>query len=321
MFNDIHDTSFETLKLLSYIVNNDIIYTNQISSILKNGKSERSNQRHFKTIQYFFKKELDVEIFERTSRGCYKIINKDILKQSLNFSDKKELLSYVKILKEVLPNYYEKLDDELKKEIEYSSKDSKELYHFHNNPLEDFSNKELLVKIEQSIIKKRKVSLIYKTFKLTDVKPLQIIFMEGNLYLAVLTNEELNDGFKFLRINYIQEYKSLSTEFNETLTVLNAYEFLKEFQTPFTKFNGDYKEVKVLASAYAKEYFELKKHLPSQENEILKNGQLQLTFYVTNYLEIAMLIKKWFPHLRLVEPIEWKDRFHTELQDYLESDK
>jgi len=36
----------------------------------------------------------------------------------LNFTDKKELLSYVKILKEILPNYYEKLDSDLKKEIE-----------------------------------------------------------------------------------------------------------------------------------------------------------------------------------------------------------
>ncbi len=319
--NDIHDTSLETLKLLKYLIENNSICTGQLNTILNNDKSERSNLRHFKTIQYFFKQEFDVDIFEKSSRGCYDVVNKEVLKQSLNFTDKKELLSYIKILKEILPNYYDKLDDELKKEIESSSKNSKELYHFHNNPLEDFANNHLLKDIEQSIIKKRKVNFSYKDINYTDAKPLQIVFMEGNLYLAALTDEEFNGGFKFLRINYIEEYKVLTTEYHETETISKAYEFLKEFQTPFTSFDSEYKQVKISVSSYAKEYFKLKKHLPSQEYHELDDGTVQLTFYVTNYMEIALLVKKWFPHLKILEPIEWKESFDNELKQYLENDK
>ncbi|MBU3014030.1 WYL domain-containing protein [Poseidonibacter lekithochrous] len=319
--NDIHDTSLETLKLLKYLIQNNTICTNELNTILNNDKSERSNLRHFKTIQYFFKKEFDIEIFEKISRGCYKIINKDILKQSLDFSDKKELLSYIRILKEILPNYYVKLDNELKKNIESNSKSSKELYHFHNNPLEDFSNNILLKEIEESILKKRKVNFKYKDFNIKDAKPLQIIFMEGNLYLASLTSDTLNDGFKFLRLSYIKDYKVQVNEFNETSNILNAYKFLKEFQTPFSWFNSEYKEVKVLVDFYAKEYFEIKKHLPSQENKILEGGDLQLTFYVTNYLEIVLLVRKWFPHLKIITPLEWKNKFKNEIINYLKDDK
>ena len=319
--NDIHDTSIETLKLLKYLIENNSICTSQLNTILNNDKSERSNLRQFKTIQYFFKKEFDVDIFEKSSRGCYEVINKEVLRQSLNFTDKKELLSYVKILKEILPNYYEKLDSDLKKEIETSSQKSKELYHFHNNPLEDFSNNHLLKEIEQSITKKRKVNFTYKNISYIDIKPLQIVFMEGNLYLAILSNEELNGGFKFLRINYIQEYKTLSIEYNDTAAILKAYEFLKEFQTPFSWFNSEYKQVKISISEYAKEFFKLKKHLPSQEYKELADGTTQLTYYVTNYMEIALLVKKWFPHLKIIEPIEWKDKFKSEIEQYLESDK
>jgi predicted DNA-binding transcriptional regulator YafY len=319
--NDIHDTSLETLKLLKYLIENNSICTSQLNTILNNDKSERSNLRQFKTIQYFFKKEFDVDIFEKSSRGCYEVINKEVLRQSLNFTDKKELLSYVKILKEILPNYYEKLDSDLKKEIETSSQKSKELYHFHNNPLEDFSNNHLLKEIEQSITKKRKVNFTYKNINYTDAKPLQIVFMEGNLYLAILTNEELNSGFKFLRINYIQEYKAISAEYNETAAILKAYEFLKEFQTPFAWFDSEYKQVKISITEYAKEFFKLKKHLLSQEYKELPDGTAQLTYYVTNYMEIALLVKKWFPHLKIIEPIEWKERFKSEIKQYLKNDK
>jgi predicted DNA-binding transcriptional regulator YafY len=319
--NDIHDTSLETLKLLKYLIENNSICTGQLNTILNNDKSERSNLRHFKTIQYFFKKEFDTDIFEKSSRGCYDVVNKDVLKQSLNFTDKKELLSYIKILKEILPNYYEKLDSELKKEIESSAKNSKDLYHFHNNPLEDFSNTHLLKDIEQSITKKRKVSFTYKNINYTDAKPLQVVFMEGNLYLAILTNEELNAGFKFLRINYIVKYKVSITEYNETVNISKAYEFLKEFQTPFAWFDSDYTKVKISISDYAKEFFKIKKHLPSQEYKELDDGTGQITFYVTNYMEIVLLVKKWFPHLKILEPLEWKGRFNQEIRQYLENDK
>ncbi len=319
MTNDIHETSYETLKLLNYIINNNTICTKQISSILKNDKSERSNLRHFKTIQAFFQNELGIEVFERSSRGCYQIVNKSTLEQALNLGDRKELLSYMQILKEILPHYYETLDDEMKKSISRAEKDANLTYVFHNNPMEDFQNSDILKLIEKSIEQKRRVNFLYSTISYKDVKPLNIIFMEGNLYLACLTDDNINNGFKFLRVNEIENYIIEMNEFNEVDKVLEARQFIKEFQTPFTKFQSNYVQVIMIASAEIAKFFMKKKHLPSQEEKILADGSLQLTFHVTSYMEIAILVKKWLPSLKLVEPQEWGDKLKEELNIYLQS--
>ena len=60
-----------------------------------------------------------------------------------------------------------------------------------------------------------------------------------------------------------------------------------------------------------------KKHLPLQEEKLLDDGKLLLTFYVTDYMEISPRIKKWMPHLRLIEPMERKEQLAKELELYL----
>lgn len=321
IFNDIHDTSYETLKLLNYIINHETICTNQVSSILKNDKSERSNLRHFKTLQAFFQNELGIGIFERTSRGCYQIVNKSTLEQALNLGDRKELLSYMQILKEILPHYYDTLDDEMKKSISRAEKDASLTYVFHNNPMEDFQNSDTLKLIEKSIEQKRRVDFLYNTLSYEDAKPLNIIFMEGNLYLACLTDDNINNGFKFLRVNGIENYLINMNEFNEVDKVLEARQFIAEFQTPFTKFQADYIQVIMIASPEIAKFFIQKKHLPSQEERLLDDGNLELTFYVTSYMEISILVKKWLPSLKLVEPKEWAVKLKEELNSYLEVSK
>ncbi len=317
MSNDIHDTSYDTLKVLNYIINNDTICTSKIASILQSDKSERSNLRHFKTIRAFFKNELGIEVFERTGRGCYQIINKSTLQQALNLGDKKELLSYMQILKEVLPHYYETLDDSMKRKISRAEKDADLAYIFHNNPMEDFKNNHALKDVEKAVKLQRKSEFVYRGITYKEVRPLNIIFMEGNLYLACVTEDEFNGGFKFLRVHLIEDFKISGNEFNETEKVIEVRRFLQEFQTPFAVFQGEYKKVVLEVSHQAVKHFLQKKHLPSQEEKLLENGKLLLTFYVTDYMEISPMIKKWMPHLLLIEPVEWKDKLSSELELYL----
>lgn len=317
MSSDIHDTSYDTLKVLNYIINNDTICTTEIASILQSDKSERSNLRHFKTIQAFFKNELGIEVFERTGRGCYQIINKSTLQQALNLGDKKELLSYMQILKEVLPHYYETLDDNMKKKISRAEKDAELSYIFHNNPMEDFNNSHALKDVEKAVKFQRKSEFVYNGIHYKEVRPLNIIFMEGNLYLACITDDEFNGGFKFLRINLVEDFKMSGNEFNETEKIIEVRRFLQEFQTPFAVFQSDYKKVVLKTSHQAAKHFLQKKHLPSQEEELLDDGKLLLTFYVTDYMEISPMIKKWMPHLLLIEPVEWKEKLTRELELYL----
>ena len=317
MSKDIHETSYDTLKVLNYIINNDTICTADIGGILQSDKSERSNLRHFKTIRAFFKNELGIEVFERSGRGCYQIINKSTLQQALNLGDKKELLSYMQILKEVLPHYYETLDDNMKRKISRAEKDADLAYIFHNNPMEDFKNNHALKDVEKAVKLQRKVEFVYRDIIYKEVRPLNIIFMEGNLYLACVTEDEFNGGFKFLRIHLIEDFQMSGNEFNETEKVIEVRRFLQEFQTPFAVFQGKFRKVILKASSQVAKHFLQKKHLPSQEEKVLEDGSLLLTFYVTDYMEISPMIKKWMPNLVLLEPLEWKEKLAEELELYL----
>jgi predicted DNA-binding transcriptional regulator YafY len=315
--NDIYNTSYDTLKVLNYIIKNDTICTANIGTILKSDKSERSNMRHFKTIKAFFKNELDIEVFEQAGRGCYQIINKETLQQALNLGDKKELLSYMQILKEVLPHYYETLDDSMKRKISRAEKDADLVYIFHNNPMEDFKNNHALKDVEKAVKLRRKVEFVYRGITYKEVRPINIIFMEGNLYLACVTEDEFNGGFKFLRIHLIEEFKMSGNEFNETEKVTEVRRFLQDFQTPFAVFQGDFQKVVLKASPQKAKHFLQKKHLPSQEEQLLEDGSLLLTFYVTDYMEISTMVKKWMPNLEILEPIEWRDKLTKELEYFL----
>ncbi len=316
--SEIFDTSHETLKLLNHIIHHDSICIKHLSTILKNNKSERSNLRHFKTIQSFFQRELNIEIFERTSRGCYQVINKKFLEQALNLGDRKELLSYIHILKEILPHYYETLDSTIQNRIKCAEKDTNFIYIFHNNPMEDFKKSNILILIEKAIKLKRKSTLLYKEQIYKDIKPLSIIFMEGNMYLACLTNDDANNGFKFLRINQIENFEIGVSEFHKSEKVVQAYQFLQEFQTPFASFDSKYHKVLIDARQEVAQYFLQKKHLPSQEEKMFKDGSIQLTYYVTNYKEVAPLVKKWMPYLTIKEPIDWRHKLMGEVEEYLD---
>lgn len=46
----------------------------------------------------------------------------------------------------------------------------------------------------------------------------------------------------------------------------------------------------------------------------MADGSIELEFYLTNYKEIAPLLKKWIPHLRLIEPLKWAEIFKKELR-------
>jgi len=314
---DIHKTSYDTLKLLNYIIEHDTICTKYIASILQKNKSKRSDTRHFDTIQTFFKRELDIDVFDREGRGCYRVINKDTLQQALNLGDKKELLSYMQILKEVLPHYYNTLDKKTREKIDKAEKDADLVYIFHNNPMEDFKNNEALKEVEKAVKLRRKVAFEYRGITYKEVRPLNIVFMEGNLYLACITEDEFNGGFKFLRIHLIRDLKISNSEYNETEKVLEVRRFLQDFQTPFAVFRGEYRRVVLKATPKAAEHFMQKKYLPSQEVQQLDDGSALLTFHVTDYMEISPMVKKWLPHLVLQEPKEWKERLADELTHYV----
>jgi len=64
-------------------------------------------------------------------------------------------------------------------------------------------------------------------------------------------------------------------------------------------------------------FFTTKKHLLSQTHKFDEQGNLILTYNVTQELEVEELIKKWIPYINVISPKSLKDKIEKELTDYL----
>ena len=308
-------TTFTVLEILSFLNEVDEFCVNDVLEIFQIDR--QAFMRHFKSIRHYFLEKYNKEIAQSTTRGCFRIINKEVFLQALNFGDSKELLSYIHILQEVLPHYYHKLDESVKKRLKKENMSVKSIYHFYNPAREKKVNPELLSQVEKSVRYRRKVNIQYQgKTKLKDylnVKPLKIVYMEGNLYVAVL--EETN--FMLLRIYLIKKYEFLDETYNEIPIVQDALNFAISFQTPFDVFGKTKTKVSLIVRKKYAKHFLQKKYLSSQREEKLEDGRLRLFFEVTNYKEIIPLVKKWLPNIYIEEPKEWNEKFQEELHDYL----
>ncbi|MCT7535859.1 WYL domain-containing protein [Aliarcobacter cryaerophilus] len=175
--------------------------------------------------------------------------------------------------------------------------------------------------LKESIKKKELISIKYRLHNKEvlheKIKPYKILFMNDNYYLACETNNEYK--FSMYRINNILEINQLGDTFCYDMDLLD---FVENIQTPFAKYSEDFKEklIKVLLEVDKTKisFFENKKFLPSQEIvEKLDNGNLILSFFVTQEIEIEDLIKRWIPYLKVIEPISLDEKIKSDIRKYL----
>ena len=238
-------------------------------------------------------------------------------KNILNF-DKKEfeiLIDLVSLLEFDISN---KFDENTKKFVNKIQKQYSQSYMIKQNPFEKLSLKrDLLFDIKNAIKNNRYTKIVYESDKkyiFDEAKILKIIFAEGNFYIAILTKEELNNGFKFLRLNFISDIKLYSNSFKKDI---EAEYFIKNFQTLFSSYKEKTYEVILKINPSVKRFFLQKKFLSSQK--IIENKEyLTLSFEITNDMEILPLVKKWLPNIKIISPKTLKDKFNEELKNYLD---
>lgn len=180
--------------------------------------------------------------------------------------------------------------------------------------------KDLIHDIKSAIKNRRYVNIRYfsdREFIFEEVKILKIVYTEGNFYLATLTNDELNNGFKFLRLNFITQLELLKNSFQR---VIEAEIFLKNFQTIFSNYKIEPYEVVLEVDVSIKRFFKQKKFLSSQT--ILKEeDNLFVSYKVTNDMEILPFIRKWLPNIKIISPESTKEKFLDELKLYLNNNR
>jgi predicted DNA-binding transcriptional regulator YafY len=308
--------TWHILNITKKLENGEIICTKEYATIYE--KAQRSIQRYF---------EKEGELFEfygdkliKDSQGCYKLINEKIVNELLfTPKDTTEFERIIDLYYMINPAIFDKFDEQTKSIINKYYQKTKECYQIKQTLFEPFCNSTVVTNIKNAIKYKKYSDITYETnekFYFKDVKLYKIVFIEGNWYVACEDiNFVENNGFRWLRLSFIKYVTLNKKTFHKNPDVLS---FILNFQSLFTNFLKERYSVKVKIDKEIARFFEAKKHLKSQQN-LQKNddGSLIAEFQINNKMEIMPLVKKWLPHIHILEPNGLKEQFDNILTKYI----
>lgn len=289
------------------------------NEVLWEGKSEKTIRRDLDVIKVVFPESFELI---RGDKGCYKAITKKAFENFLT----PETISMMAQVYNVAQksNLFANIDlcDSDKRLLESQLKKSKDCYMFIDKPYENKkSDYQLFKEMENAIHHQQHLMVKYNVNDKTevyDVKPYKILFINQNFYLVC---EVVDSQYELtqLRVSNIAEAQMIPKQFHKNYEI---EDFIKEVQTPFSTYRSGYKkrmiDVVVEVKKEKARFFKAKSALPSQRIvEQKADGDLVLSFRVTQELEIEELIKKWLPHIRVIEPLSLKEKIERELREYL----
>lgn len=186
-------------------------------------------------------------------------------------------------------------------------------------PLENEEN--ILYKIKTAINSKNMLQITYfinGNYQIfNDVKPYRLLYMNDNYYLAC----EVPTDYQFTLFRVAKIRSVIQTNFNFNFNE-NILEFTKYIQTPFSKYSPNFKDkliqIELEIDKSKVPYFEIKNFLPSQKIiDRKENGNMLISYIVTQEIEIEELIKKWIPHIKIIKPNSLEEKIKYDLQYWL----
>ena len=150
------------------------------------------------------------------------------------------------------------------------------------------------------------------------VEPYRLVNFDGIWYLygRDIEEKEENDHKTWIlkdidnvEVYYGEKHDTPDEEIEEELEEAYSAEFVV----------GERFEVRVWISPEKAAYFLLRKQFPNQVVTKQPDGSLIVTATVSTYADIDPEIKSWLPHIRVLEPLAYKERFISELRRYIES--
>ena len=300
------------LEIISMLSKKQTLCNEEMSSHFETDK--RTIQRDMKLLKEFFKEKL-----YQPKRGCYILQESENLYNFIQNSTKtgnlKSFFEFITLFDDKQLSFFDQEEFPMIKEIR---RESKLLYHILEKPIEALKNP-FLEQIKEAITMCRYADVTLTEIDRKDlkmIKPLKIVFAEGNWYLASITkNYQTNYGFKFFRINFITDFKLHAQTFQREI---EADEFIKNFQSLFQNYKTPNYEVTVRINAEVSRYFKVKKHFKSQKiTETKENGDIIVSYQINNEMEIIPMIKKWLPHIRVISPKSLDDRIKDEIRQYM----
>jgi len=217
-------------------------------------------------------------------------------------------------------------DPKMFKELEEFIKKDKHIFMFKNTPFEDINTIETsqnFQRLKRNIEAREytKIIFMYDDKEHDNLKPIKLVFVDGNWYLAFIDND---NKLRFGRINFIKrvDYGSNVGSF-QPLSIKKHLDFLeKDLQNSMTLYGVEKKTAIIKATPFIAKYFkdDMKRFLSSQKfKEELDDGSVIFSVKYTNDLEILPFIQKWLPDLIILEPQELKDAYIKKLQQTLQN--
>jgi predicted DNA-binding transcriptional regulator YafY len=258
---------------------------------------------------------------------AYKVRDdKNVVLEVLNKSD--DISWIISNLNNYNPQLFNDLSRDMENEINSVIRQNEDIFLFKNSLIEDL-NEEIFSKIKKAIKERKwqKITfkngegvLVYKDNQKEFVKgkivakPLKLIFVDNNWYLAI---EDEEGRFGLVRLSFIKSLEDDLFKKSYQKKVLTKYKsYFKKLQNSMTLYGADTKVAKLRADKNIKKYFKksMKKFFPSQK--FIEENEDGIIFEVTytQPLEILPFIKRWLPSMEILEPQELKDELKKDLE-------
>ncbi len=275
----------------------------------------RSIRRDFELI-----KDIFGDILISSSKGCYTIVNKILLNDTLNSTELYMMKNILKLSEKSQLDISKNIDNDFKTSI--IKEDSNSPYLFTNKPYEEvYAHKEKFKLLENAIKYRKEIKIIYNNDHKINTfyfLPHKIIFISENFYLV---SENRKYKYTLSRIALIE---SIECTGNHFLYNHDLLEFIKQMQTPWAVYRENWKDLMIdvvlLMPIKQAKYFKLKKFLPSQEIiHEYDNGYIQVQYSVTSQNEVMGLVKQWIPYVKVIKPRALKKLFKDIATRYIEN--
>ncbi len=179
--------------------------------------------------------------------------------------------------------------------------------------MEDISShlKEIAL-LKEAIKSKRYITCRYQKPITLELKPLKITTFEGFWYLVAIDSKD-----EKLKKYYLKNLNSIKLT-DKNFTPISKLKMLLDSSLSIWFDDGvDPFEVRLFIEKDIAKYFE-RKPLPTQS--IIgkdRDGSLEISLYITNFMEIIPIIKYWMPHIRVLSPQSLKEEIKDDIDRYL----
>jgi predicted DNA-binding transcriptional regulator YafY len=252
------------------------------------------------------KKHLDNNIAEikEGKRIVFKLLKPIDILSELFKEEKLGLGMIFEMAKEGMPEVFDEFSDIAQR--------TNKAYLFFHTPFEDIKalEEDKNFRSLKNAVQRHEYRHIYLkgdiTFK--DVKPIKLLFSEGNWYIAYVDGEEL----RLSRISFIENVGYSSKNNYHAQDMEKYITWLKsKFQNPFSRYGKETKKAILYAKPNIAFYFRegMKRFFPTQRYlGETDDGGVRLSIEYTQDMEILPFIRRWMPDLFIEGPEDLKEK-------------